>query len=217
MKKLVPALAVAIVATLGMGSAAKAAVNIIDFSANAECPATCTGITTSTPGLRLGLSSAVDLDGSVWDVTSVIAGDMSGLATGDPITITPTSFSYGSVSGPGLDITLATPIVKTWDGANGPFTETLTTLTEVDRGTNAITFFLSGSVTGGVFTDAPATMIFGLTQAGGPGNVISASLTNAAASAVPEPATWVMLALGFGGLAYAAVRRSGKDRAAFAI
>ena len=112
---------------------------------------------------------------------------------------------------------LSTPLVKTWTGTEGSFTETLTTLTEVDRGTNAITFFLSGTVTGGVFNDTPATMIFGLTQAGGPGNVVSASLTNAAASTVPEPSTWVMLALGFGGLAYAAVRRSGKDRAALAI
>ena len=36
-------------------------------------------------------------------------------------------------------------------------------------------------------------------------------------STVPEPATWVMLALGFAALGYAAVRRSAKDKAALAI
>jgi hypothetical protein len=34
---------------------------------------------------------------------------------------------------------------------------------------------------------------------------------------VPEPSTWVMMALGFVGLGYAAVRRSSKDRSAVAI
>jgi hypothetical protein len=36
-------------------------------------------------------------------------------------------------------------------------------------------------------------------------------------SSVPEPSTWVMLALGFAGLGYAAVRRSAKDKAVLAI
>lgn len=215
MRMIVPALAGALIAAVGAGSSAQAAVNIIDFSAVALCPATCTGITYT--GASLGTSTALDLDGSTWAVSLVALGDMSGLALLDPLTITPTSATYGALSGPGLDITLATPIVKTWTGTAGPFTETLTTLNEIDRGTNEIGFQLSGFVTGGVFSHAPATMIFSLTQAGGPGNVVSASLTNAASSAVPEPSTWVMLALGFIGLGYAAVRRSAKDRTAIAI
>jgi hypothetical protein len=36
-------------------------------------------------------------------------------------------------------------------------------------------------------------------------------------SSVPEPSTWVMMALGFVGLGYAAVRRNSKDRSALAI
>jgi hypothetical protein len=36
-------------------------------------------------------------------------------------------------------------------------------------------------------------------------------------SSIPEPSTWMMLALGFAGLGYAAVRRSAKDKAALAI
>jgi hypothetical protein len=37
------------------------------------------------------------------------------------------------------------------------------------------------------------------------------------ASPIPEPSTWVMLALGFAGLGYAVVRRSAKDRSAVAV
>ena len=59
------------------------------------------------------------------------------------------------------------------------------------------------------------SLIIDATQSGGPGRVISVSGSNS--SAVPEPATWVMLALGFAALGYAAVRRSAKDKTALAI
>ncbi len=212
MKVVVSALAAAFIATLGASSAAQAA--FIDFSGVALCPVSCTGITFT--GGNLGLSTALDLDGSTWIVSLVKPGDASGLAAGNPFTVAPTTFTYGAVSGPGLDITLKTPIDKTWDGALGPFTEHLTTLDAVDRGLNSIAFVLSGTVTGGVFHDAAATMQFSLTQAGGPGNVVSASLTNSVSN-VPEPSTWVMMALGFVGLGYAAVRRGAKERSAIAF
>jgi len=143
------------------------------------------------------------------------ASDASGLSAGDGVGGA-TSASYGSLSGGGLNITLATPIMKTWTGAFGSFTETLTKLVEIDRGVNAISFFLTGTVTGGAFHDTPATLQFSLTQAGGPGNVVSASFTDHATSSVPEPSTWAMMALGFAALGYAGLRRSRKDRSAFA-
>jgi PEP-CTERM motif len=215
MKRFVPALAVAVVATLGMGSAAKAA--LIDFSAVALCPTTCTGITYT--GTTLGASTAFDLDGSSWLVDLVAPGDKSGLAAGGTFAVMPTSVTYGSGGGP---ITLTVPIFKTWTATVGPyagdmFTEKLTTLTSISRGSNTISFDFAGTITGGGFTLAPATMDLGLTQAGGPGNVVSASLTNHSVGVVPEPATWVMLTLGFVGLGYAAVRRSAKDRTTLAI
>jgi PEP-CTERM motif len=36
-------------------------------------------------------------------------------------------------------------------------------------------------------------------------------------TSIPEPSTWIMMALGFAGLGYAAVRRSAKDKVAIAI
>ena len=72
------------------------------------------------------------------------------LAPSDPLTIAPSSFTFGAIDG-SVDITLATPITKEWDGALGHFTETLTTLTEVVRGINQIGFTLTGTVTGGAF------------------------------------------------------------------
>ena len=83
MKIVVPALAAAFIATLGAGSAAQA--TVIDFSAVALCPATCTGITYTGP--TLGASTGIDLDGSTWAV-SLVSGGGSGLALLDPLTIT---------------------------------------------------------------------------------------------------------------------------------
>jgi PEP-CTERM motif len=213
MKIVIPALAAAFIATVGASSGAQAAV--IDFSAAALCPASCTGITYA--GTNLGISTAFDLDGSTWLVTRVNTGDMSGLAAGGTFTVVPSSVSYGLGGGPvtGLDIT------KMWTATTGPFTgttftETLTSITSISRGVNTIGLDFAGTITGGVFHDTAATMDLTLNQAGGPGNVVSASLTNSA-STVPEPATWVMLALGFAGLGYAAVRRSAKDKVALAI
>lgn len=213
MKIVFPAIAAAFIATVGAGSAAQAAV--IDFSAVALCPVTCTGITYA--GGNLGTSTAINLDGSSWIVSLVKPGDDSGLAAGNPVDLAPKPLAgtYGSLSG-AVDITLTTPIVKTWDGTDGPFKETLTTLTEINRGINEIGFTFTGTVTGGVFAGTPADLVLSLTQAGGPGNVVSASLTNSA-NTIPEPATWVMMALGFIGLGYAAVRRSARDKAAMAV
>ena len=144
------------------------------------------------------------------NVTCSGAGDASGLAAGNTFSVSPTDIMFGLV-------TAANPVIKSWTGTFGAFKETLTAVTSVDRTSpDAITWDLTGTVTGGVFHDAPATMQFSLTQAGGPGNVVSASLTNSVSN-VPEPSTWVMMALGFAGLGYAAVRRNSKDRSALAI
>ncbi len=100
------------------------------------------------------------------------------------------------------------------------FTETLSTVWEINRSTgDAITVTLLGTLTDslGLFTNTPAKLILQANEVGGPGAAISAAITNTAASTVPEPSTWLMMALGFVGLGYAAVRRSSKDRSALAV
>src|SRR5215813_4001105 len=97
MKIVIPAIAAAFIATVGAGSAAQAAVQPIDFSGVALCPVTCTGITYS--GITLGLSTAIDLDGSSWIVVSTNVGDESGLKSGDPFSLSPTQGTYGALNG----------------------------------------------------------------------------------------------------------------------
>jgi len=215
---IVSAAAAAFLGVVGASSSQAAVLNI-DFSAVALCPVTCTGITYT--GGTLGTSTSIDLDGSNWVVVSVNGNDKSGLASGDGLTLTPTSGTYGALSGV-VDFTLLNPIIKSWTATVGPdagatVTETLTTLHEVIRGINSIAFTFEGTATGGEFTNTPVALVLSLTQAGGPGNVVSASLTNAGASVVPETSTWVMMGLGFAGLGYAGLRRGAKDRKALAI
>jgi hypothetical protein len=205
MKIVVPALAVAFVATIGATSAAQAAVTKLDFGVNVSGG---TGITYT--GANLRVSTALNLDASDLTVSFVGAGDMSGLAVGDPVSLVPTDIVYSTISS-------ASPVIKSWTDSLGKFTETLTSVESLDRSTrNEIGLTLDGTLTGPGFAGTPVTFILTANQAGGPGNVVTASITDSG-STVPEPSTWVMMVLGFAALGYAAVRQSAKDRSALAI
>ena len=222
MRYIIPALAAVVIGTVGVSSAAQAA--LVDFGV-----AALGGTISYSGGATLDKSSALDLDDALLIVTTIGAGDKSGLSVfpgGADNTVALTHpVNYGSGSG-----VMDTPIVggdifKTWTGlVNGvfdSFTETLTTVTDIDRDTsNAITVTLSGTLsdTLNMFTNTPAELILSANQVEGAGSAISASMTNtASATSTPEPATWLMMALGFVGLGYAAVRRSSKDRSALAV
>jgi PEP-CTERM motif len=216
MKVVVPVLAAAFIATVGAGSVAQA--ETIDFAV-----AVVDGVGMGFTGPNLQSSTAFQFDGSLLAVSSIGAGDDSGLVpftgaitTNNVVTLSPTDVMYGAGTGPSM---LGTDVLKTWTAGDGDkFTETLTNVASINRATaNAITVVLTGTVSDadGIFKSVPIDFIFNANQAGGPGHSIGASFTNT--TTVPEPATWVMMALGFVGLGYAAVRRSAKDKAAFAI
>ena len=203
MKIVIPALAAAFIGTVGVGSSAQAAV--IDFSFVAL------GSHISASPVPLQAATSINLDGSLLVVSGSGASDSSGLSAGDSITISPTDIVFGATAGP-----LASDVTKSWTDALGSFKETLTTVASIDRSSpNAITVDLLGTIMGPGVDGQTVSLIIDATQSGGPGRVISVSGSNS--SAVPEPATWVMLALGFAGLGYAAVRRSAKDKVALAI
>jgi PEP-CTERM motif len=220
MRKLIPALAAVIMATIGASSAAQAA--LVDFGV-----AALGGTITYSGGATLDKSSSIDLDGALLVITSTGAGDQSGLSVfpGGPDNTVVLTHPISFGSGTGVVNTPIVGIFKTWtglvNGVSDAFTETLTTVTEINRVTaNALTVTLSGTLTDteGLFVNTPAQLILSVNQVGGPGATISAAMTNmAAATGAPEPSTWVMMALGFVGLGYAAIRRNSKDRSAVAV
>jgi hypothetical protein len=202
MKIVVPALGAVLLATIGASSAAQAA--RIDFS----FVALGSGISAAPEPLQDATS--LNLDGSIIVVSGIGVGDGSGLAASNTIAVSPTDIVFG-------DVSATDPVTKSWTGTFGAFTETLTTVSLIDRGSpNALTVELMGTVTGGGFHDVPVTMIIDATQSGGPGNVISVSGSNAS-SVIPEPSTWVMMTIGFVGLGYAAARRGSKAGSAAAL
>jgi PEP-CTERM motif len=208
MKKSVATLGVALIATLGAASAARAAVNVIDFGAASSGPVTYTGSS-------LNVSTALDLSLAVEAVTTVGSDDTTGVTTGTPITIIPLDIVYGSGDGPE-----AIDLSKTWAVGGTTYTETLTDVTISRSPANSITLSFTGDVTGGAFVDTPATLILNANQARGPGagHAVSVAFTDAAATgAIPEPSTWVMMLLGFAGLGFAVTRRSAKNRTALAF
>jgi hypothetical protein len=206
-----------LVSTLGAGFAAQAATHEINFAVEV-----LVGKGLSFSGPRLDLSTAFQLDGAALLVSSVGSKDESGLipfpSLFDTVTVSPTDIVYGAGTGPGPIAT----VTKTWTGSTGDvFTELLTSVASINRGTgNAVTVFLKGTLSDvdGIFVDAPVNFILSANQVGGAGTAISAGFTNTSKiGGIPEPSTWVMLALGFAGLGYTAVRRSAKDRKAAAI
>src|SRR3984885_11103476 len=159
MKKVVPALAVALIAGLGASSAAQAAVHIIDFSA--DISSSGGGTLSYVPGgaSTLDKSSSFDFDGTSLVVESVGGDDnASFLVAGNPITLTPSLIHYGTWMG-GTAI-LNGPITKSWTGSDGDkFTEMLTEVASINRGTtDDITVKLTGTVsdTLGFFSSTPA-------------------------------------------------------------
>jgi PEP-CTERM motif len=206
---IVAALGAAMIATLGADSAVRAAT--IDFGVVGI------GGTIVSTGSGLEESTALDLDDTTLLVSGTGPGDESGLAAFDTVSVFAPSppdtniiYGFGTGTSP-----LAPEVVLSWTGSQGAFTETLTTVKEVARdpsSPNSIGVTLLGTVTGppgSGFIDTPVSLTLTANQEGGPGNTITVSFTNASgvAPSIPEPSTWVMMALGFGALGYGGFRR----------
>jgi PEP-CTERM motif len=214
-RSVIAALGVAVIATLGVSSAARASVISFDFSAlNGSI---------IHDGTSLSDSTFLDLDGATELVTSVGNGhgDDSGLKFGDLITLTgattppfDNAIIYGSTPGP-----LEADVILTWPMTPAPgadtFVETLTTVTAIDTNSkdpNFIGVTLTGTLTDfdGHFKGSPVELTFSATQT--PGNLPSVAFSNASTvSTIPEPSTWVMITLGFGALGCAAFCRRKAD------
>jgi PEP-CTERM motif len=208
-------LGAAVIATLAASSAAQAA--IIGFSFGAF------GGSMTHDGASLDVSSVLDLDEATLLVMEVNPGDSSGLADFAPVKISSatsppgTAIMYGFGDKPSdFPTSLGAKITLSWPVVAGPgtdvFTETLTTVLSIDRDTpDAITVVMSGTVsdTMGLFTDSPTLLQLQASQDLG-ATLPTVTFTNESGlvpPAVPEPSTWVMMALGFGALGYAAIRR----------
>jgi hypothetical protein len=200
-----------VIAMLGASSATHAAAVNFDFSAF--------DASILHDGTSLSDSTFLDLDHALELVTSVVPGEASGLVEGDAITLagatSPTlsnAIIYGSGPGP-----LGANVILSWPMASGPgvdaFTETLTTVTTIVTAPSDPDFIavtLTGTITDsmGLFMNAPVVLMFTATQAGA--NIPSVAFSNSTTGvtpAIPEPSTWVMMALGFGVLGYAGFRR----------
>jgi PEP-CTERM motif len=220
-RSVVAALGAAVIATFVASSAAEAA--MIDFGVSSENGSV--GYT----GSSLDVSTALNLDGATLLVLEKAPTDASGLGFFGTVTLSaatspPSSeLIYGSGTGPG---SLGAEVTIRWTATIGPgagdvFTETLTTIQSINRkDLDQIGLTLTGKVSDAdkVFKDTPVLFILTANQAGGSGSITS-SFTNTTsfAPSIPEPSTWVMMALGFGALGYAASRRRKANGALLSI
>jgi hypothetical protein len=211
-RSVITAVGAAVIAMLGASSAAEA--GMINFTL-----ATIDGTPTYSSGDTLDQSTALDFDDALLVVSEVGPDDnASGLVPGEfNVSIAPTNISYGGGTGP---MTLPVSVTESWTGDGDVFTEMLTEVDSIDRSTlDQIIVHLSGTVSDSdqLFVNSPAFLVINATQFGGVGSGTSATFTDTAGAvtpSIPESSTWVMMALGFGALGYAAFRRRGANVAA---
>jgi hypothetical protein len=216
-RSVVGTLGAAVIATLGVSSASQAVT--VDFSF------TNLGGSVTHDGSSLDMSSQLDFDDALFFVTEAgTGGDASGLIPGDFINLSadtqPVSkdvlYGFGDKLSD-FPTPLEANLILSWPmvpaiGAD-VFTETLTTVTSINRMTpDAITVTMTGTVSDkeNLFKAAtPVQLIMSASQAGGGSDITGVEFTNTSSltPSIPEPSTWVMMTLGFGALGCAAFRR----------
>jgi hypothetical protein len=172
-------------ASLAITSAANAATISGSFST------ALFGVASSTPGIGAG-STFTNVIGFVSSTTA----DFTPIALGTAVTFAPVTATNGqSVS---------------FASGFGSFSGMLSNLTTAPAPFATVNFqslgtFSPAGALGG-FTAGKALLTVGFTQTGGPGEAISGSWT-LSSTAVPEPASWAMLVMGFGLVGVATRRR----------
>jgi hypothetical protein len=219
------ALPIVLAAALAMGTTAANAVEILSFgqaiagqdpvSATADSPASGeTTISTHaevsvTDCLGCGLLispqfldlSAVSV-GSAFFVGGNVAQDFKG-------TFSITAGSVNILSGTFTDAVFGSGTALGLSASN--FSKVLTFTSDVIPGVDL------HNPEGMSFSFADVTPAVHITPSGTLGSAHMSVSGTFSATPIPEPATWVMLGLGFISLGYAAVRRSAKDKSAIAI
>ena len=207
--------------TISIGTSINGGAITLQSSGATPGPVTFTGPVGS---YNLDTVSGVDLTAASLDSNSI---NGTSLGSFDTLNIFVSASDITSFSGvvqalSGLTVNFLTPgwsvTESTFeDNSNTVFGTTANSLTATLLATNT---FTSGPDTFTLTTPVSVTAPFSVTEefviksngfSGAANNTIDLSGT------VPEPATWVMMTLGFVGLGYAAIRRSSKDQSALAI
>lgn len=159
---------------------------------------TVTDFTTDAAGVSVvstppdDLLAASLISASSWKAESVPIS-LGGLATGDLVSLTnPIHLSTGST------------IAISWDG--GTFHD-IATIASLGASSDARSLDAHGVLVGPGVGKNSSNLQLSWTQAGGTGFAISGSGSYTATSPIPETSTWMMLALGFFGLAWIGHRR----------
>jgi PEP-CTERM motif len=217
-RSIIAALSGGLIAMIAASSAAEA--GTIDFGV-----ISIDGSITFLGGPSLDQSNTLDLDLAGLVVNEILPGDQSGLNFFDPVSLTANTSQVSSqiiyTSGLG---SLGAVVTLTWVATSGPgvgdvFNETLTTVTAINRAVmEEIGLELTGTVSdnSGSFFNVP--ILLNLTASESMG-LIDVEFTNATTSvtpSIPEPSTWVMMALGFGAVGYAGFGRRASRRSRLA-
>jgi hypothetical protein len=199
---------------IALATAVPAQAALMDFSLN---PATTA--TPSYTGSTLDTSTAFNLGALTAVVGTVSGSDTTGAVSGESVSFSTASFTYGSGTGGTSPISLT----KTFAGTGGTYTETLTSVEVTSRATaNQINLELFGVLNGPAgsgFVNTPAGLLLSATQAGGTTFAVSWSgteLSNPPNNPTPLPAALPLFASGLGALGLLGWRKKRKNAAAIA-
>jgi hypothetical protein len=187
----VAALGAGLIATLGAVSAAQADTTILDVSEQGSgisvvsSPADDLATATSATTTSWGLPDTFTL-------LPPLSGAVTSFVLSNPIELSPSALGTNTLTIIIGGVTYTDHLTET----SNPFGQVV----------------LTGELVGGTLGPNTTSLNISYTQTGGAGNGISASATYAVSTPVPEPSTWAMMMLGFGGLGYAAFRRASKSR-----